>query len=169
MPRPQHTTDGQYTNPEVRFEHSDANLRTVINCGLGLAALVVVSMLISYVMYRAINRQEDKRKKTDLPPAAVDATTTDRLPPEPRLEAFDDIREHNVKMLPPRAEEYFADQKRILAEGDPKEGVLPINEAMSELAAALSKRPHGKREPPPFFSVRLPSKAASGRLSTGGQ
>jgi hypothetical protein len=167
MVKPLHTRDGEYTNPEVRFEREDIAPGTVLKFGIGLAVLVAVSSWLMWWMFHTVLRYERDRKKTDLPPAAVDARESDRLPPEPRLEAFDDLRDRNVKLMPPRARESLAGQEELLTQGDAKRGILPIEEAIDEIKLPSRKGPQST--PPESFSRRLPSKASAGRSETGGR
>jgi hypothetical protein len=102
-------------------------------------------------------RAEQKAKETDLPAAAVDA---DRLPPQPRLEEIEDVREGKFTYYPPRAEEYLSPEEKRLAQGG--KGDLPIGKAIDALAGKLPASRGG-----PLGA--LPSKASSGRSSTGGQ
>ena len=164
MARSHSTEPDGYTNPEVRFERSDVEYRGVVLFGVILStcvALVVPAMLwLGHVLLNL----EKPRKVTDLPPAAVDA---DQLPPEPRLEALDELRERKARLYPPRAEEYLDAQKKLLADGDPKKGIEEVSLAIEALAGRLPVR-EGAAEAPVSFSRRLPSKAASGRKFTGG-
>ncbi len=136
-----HTTNGLYTNPEVRFERTDIAMGTVLQFGVGLVVLVAASIWSMWWLYGAINRQESKSKESDLPPAFVDA---DRQPPEPRLEGIEDIRAKNVKLMPSRARDYLAAQEKILADGDEKAGVLAIGKAIDQLAGKLPHRKGNK-------------------------
>jgi hypothetical protein len=158
-----HTTNG-YTNPEVRFERTDVDDRALAKLAIGLVVLIAVSTAIVTGLFVAINRHEDRRKETTLPPAAVDALPSDRLPPQPRLEALDDIRERNVRLQPPRARDFLGAQEALLAKGDKKKGILPIEEAIDALAGKL---PH--RKDVPASSSPQPGKASSGRFVTEGQ
>jgi hypothetical protein len=164
MARQRHTTNGEYINPEVRYEREDIAPGTVLKFGLGLAVLVAASSWLMWWMFHIVLRQENKVKKTDLPAAAVDA---DRLPPAPRLEALEDVRERNVKLMPPRAREALAGQEELLAKGDPKKGILPIKDAIEEIR--LPSRKGLDSAAPASFATRLPSKASAGRRETGGQ
>jgi hypothetical protein len=164
MARP-HTTNG-YTNPGVRFERSDVNAREVAWFGLGLGALVAVVSVFLVGYFAFLQSREKARKGSTLPPAAVDR---ERLPPQPRLEALEDVRAGTVRLLPPRAEGYLAGQKKVLLRGDPAKGVLPIDEAIEALSRMRLARKGAAGKPPENYTTRLPSKAASGRVSTGGQ
>jgi len=106
------------------------------------------------------------QKVSTLPKAAVD---TETLPPEPRLEAIEDLRHRRAKINPPRAADYYAGQEKLLQDGDPAAGVLPAAEAIKEVASKLRVDPKAKEKSFPGPIVRLPSKASSGRAYTGGQ
>lgn len=152
-----HTTDGKWTNPDVRFERGDVDYRGVVifTFVLGTALIVVVPTMFWYG--RLLLRMEQPRKVTSLPPAAVDA---DRLPPEPRLEALEDLREkRRPKLFPDRADDYLAVQKRLLKDGDPGKKVVPIELAIDELA----KDERLKAREKPASVTPLPGKASSGR------
>lgn len=156
-----HSTDGKpYINPEVRFERGDIEYQGVVIFGAALSVGLVLIVLAMFWYGRALRRDEASRKVTDLPPASVDQ---DRQPPEPRFEALDDLREGNVKLFPPRAEEYLSAQRRLLEEGDPNKGIEPIREAIGALAGRL---PAKEQAAPTNFGPDLPSKASAGR--TGG-
>ena len=171
-----HTTDTVPSNPGVRFERGDIDLSTVVWAGVAMSAAAVALSVATIWFGRALTRSEDRRKETTLPPAAVDR---ERLPPEPRLEALEENPEARqdrgqskskreprpgYKLLPPRATSYFESQRETLEKGNRKEGILPIEDALSQLAGRLPAR---KREAPSGYAVPLPSKAASGRVETG--
>jgi hypothetical protein len=71
--------------------------------------------------------------------------------------------------MPPRAQSFLAGQEQILAEGAPRAGILPITTALRNLAGKLPVLKKPANGAPENFTTRLPSKAASGRLTTGGQ
>ena len=161
-----HTTNGQYTNPEVRYERSDIDLGIVLKFGVALAVLVVVTMVFLVWLFFALRKSEYASKKTDLPPASA---SDDRKQPEPRLEAFEDLEKRNVRLMPPRAGEYFQSQENLLTQGDPAKGVLPIQTAIKQLADKLPHRKGPDSAAPRNFHPPLPSKAAAGRIATGGK
>jgi hypothetical protein len=163
MVKQPHTTNGEYVNPEVRFEREDIAPGTVFKFGIALAVLVAVSSWVAWWMFNLVLRQEAQVKKTDLPPAAVDS---ERLPPGPRLEALEDIHDRKVKLMPPRAREFLVAQEKLLTEGDKNQGILPIETAIEEIK--LPSRKGAGSAPPASFSTRLPSKASAGRMETGG-
>ena len=133
------STDGKpYTNPEVRFERSDVTAGGILTFGAGLAGGLVVVILAMLWFGRAMKtRIDNERKIADLPPAHVDKN---RLPPEPRLEAWEDVRQKNVQLFPPRASGYLKSQRELLDEGNAKTGVLPIRTAIDDLAGKLPVR-----------------------------
>jgi hypothetical protein len=161
----QHTTNtnGVYINPEVRYERTDIEIGTIAKYGIGLVVLVVSSIGVSWWLFGEITRYERKSKLTDLPPAAVDAA--DGLPPEPRLEAFEDLKKHNVKLMPPRARDSYVEQEKLLAEGDAKLGILSIEKAIDGIKLPSRKG----NAAPESFPPHMPSKAAAGRDATGGE
>ncbi len=157
------TTETAHTNPEVRFERSDITANSITKFGFFLASgvgLVVVSMLWYGDVLMAKSRKSDA---LNLPQADTD---TDRLPPEPRLEALEDLREDKPRMFPPRAAEYYAPQIEQLKAGGGD--ATPIAEAMDAVSKSLPVRKTGDRAAPGNFSIRLPSKASSGKTETGG-
>ena len=157
-----HTAETGYTNPEVRFERSDITAISITKFGFYLASgvgLVVVSMLWYGDTLMGQSRKPDA---LNLPQAATD---TDRLPPEPRLEALEDLREDKPRMFPPRAAEYYAPQLERLKTGSGTG--TPIESAMGAVES-LPVRKTGDRAAPGNFSIRLPSKASSGKTDTGG-
>jgi hypothetical protein len=160
-----HSTDGKgaWTNPEVRFERADVEYPGVVIFGVALAGGTAVIVAAMFGLGLALLRDEGARKGTDLPPAAVDA---DILPPEPRLEGAEDVRQRKVRLYPPRAEEFLGGQREVLEKGDPKKSIEPIGEAIDALAGKLPAQ-KGK-EAPTGFGPRLPSKSSSGRRTTGG-
>lgn len=161
---PSHTTN-DYTNPEVRYERSDANVKEVVTFGTFLLVLALGATFSMSWFGDELLRWEKPRKAVGLPPAAVDQ---DRQPPEPRLEAFDDINRRDVGLFPPRAETYVKPQLKMLEAGNPARNVEAISKAIDQLADRLPTRA-GAAAAPATNTVRLPSKAASGRVTTGGQ
>ena len=151
-------------NPEVRFERIDITAGSIVKFGIYLAAgvsLVVVSML----WYgRALQTQNRKPDPLNLPRASTD---DERQPPEPRLEAMEDLDEGKASMFPPRAAEYYSSQREQLKTGGG--AVTPIESAMETVSKSLPVRKTGDRAAPTSFSTRLPSKASSGKTETGGR
>jgi len=64
----------------------------------------------------------------------------DQWPPEPRLEAHEDLREKKKwRLMPPRFEDYAEPQREILEHGDANKGVLPIDQAIKATAKPAKK------------------------------
>src|SRR5947209_14538009 len=98
-----HTTNGEYTNPEVRFERSDIEARGVAFWGVVLASVTLAAALVSFWVGGLLTRGESARKVTTLPPAAVDSDQG--LPPIP-LEGIEDLHmRRRAALFPPRAKE----------------------------------------------------------------
>jgi hypothetical protein len=153
-----------YVNPEVQFERTDVEARGVVQFGVGLAVLIIGTAVAMWLLFRLVTRLEAPGKESDLPPAVVDQ---DRgLPPIP-LEGIEDVREGRPRHLPPRGAEYAGPREKQLRRGSEGQGVLPIEVAMGEVARQLKAREGGVA--PRTYTIRLPSKAASGRAETGGQ
>lgn len=138
-----HTTNGEaYTNPEVRFERSDVQYRAIVIFAVILCvSLLVVAAAMTW-FGNVLLGLDQPRKITTLPPAAVD---DDRLPPEPRLEGIDDVRTNRVRLYPARAEEYYAEQKQLLEQGNTEKGIVPIGKAIDALAGRLRSKSTGGR------------------------
>jgi hypothetical protein len=164
-----HTTNGQYTNPEVRFEHTDIDLATVVRYGGAFVVLVAASLAVVVGLFFMLKKDEVARKKTTLPPAAVDQDEG-RLPPEPRLEAVEDLREkRRPQLAPPRARDYLEPQENKLAGGDPAKGEMPIEKAIDAVAGKLpSRKSPGAGASNPLRDA-MPSQASSGREPAGGR
>ena len=149
-------------HPAVRFERTDITAGSIVKFGVYLAAgvaLVVVSMLWYGRVLQAGHRKPDALA---LPRASSDG---DRLPPQPRAEAMEDLDEGKSRMFPPRAAEYYAPQRELLEAGGGNS--TPIQSAMEAVTKSLPAR-KAKAEPG-GFSIRLPSKASSGHTETGGR
>jgi hypothetical protein len=155
-----HTPDHGPTNPDVRFERDDIKPGAILNYGLLFAALATFASVFILIVVPRVLRWYDPEKRTDLPPVAASAVEPE---PQPRLEGIEDLEKRRPRLLPPRAADYLRGQKDELA-GDGK--AMPIEDAMKALAGKL---PAGKLATPQGFTVRLPSKAASGRVETGGR
>ena len=150
-------------NLEVSYERKDITAGSVFEYGIYLAGgivVVVVSMLWYGQVLQAQHRKPDPLK---LPTASTD----NQLPPEPRLEAQEDLDIRKPRMFPPRAAEYYAPQREQLEKGNGT--ILKIETAMETVSRSLPVR-KGKHEAAPTdFTIRLPSKSSAGRAETGGQ
>lgn len=165
-----HTTESHFTNPEVAYERTDVAARPVVIFAAALTAVILATVGLMSWMFWSIQSLEDPQKTTDLPTAQ--SAREAGLPPIP-LEGIEDIGEGRPRLFPPRGAEYTAPRERQLRQGDAKQGVLPIEQAMAQFAADVQKKDESSKrqveKAPSSFSIRLPSKAASGWRDTGGQ
>lgn len=159
-----HKDNGEYTNPEVRFERGDIDAGSIVRFGVVLGGVLLATAFLVTWLAVILTRMENRIKGTTLPPSAADADNA--LPPQPRLEGIEDVRDRVFEIYPPRARAYYADQIATLRDGNSKEGVERIADAIDQLAGRLPAR---KEPPPASFGVALPSKSSSGRVETGGQ
>jgi hypothetical protein len=161
-PIPAPTADGVAEHHGVRFERSDIEPRGVVAFGVGLVvALVLISLILWGLFAFLADRAKAHNTKDQLPQAAVD---DNRLPPQPRLEEIDDLREGKLAFRPARAKQYRGRQETRLEEGDPAQGAIKIDDAIKAVAGKLPVRktaPHV-----PAGSARPPARAASGRPSS---
>lgn len=154
-----------YTNPEVRFERADIEVKAVVYFGLALTACTLLAV-ISMLWYAGVLlRQYRKPDLQGLPQSSVD---NNRLPPQPRFEALDDVQFGKFRLYPDRATESYREQDEILQKGERARGVLPIDEAMKQVLATLPIRKKDNQAPT-GFGIRLPSKASSAQTTTGEQ
>jgi hypothetical protein len=154
---PAEASHEEASHGDVKFEHTDANARDVFVAGLVLGAVVVVASLVVVGFYFVLLAQDNPSKVSTLPPAAGDTRDNPaRMPPEPRLEAIEDLREPSdtrFQFQPHRAPGSLSEQEKE-----------KIQKAIQEI-----QLPAQKKDPPPSFSRRLYSKASAGRVETGGQ
>src|SRR5438874_398542 len=84
-----HEGNGQ-VHPTVHYEKSDANPNALFWTGVVFVVFLILVPLLLIPFYHFFLDLEKPRKETDLPPSVVDVN---RLPPEPRLEALDALRD----------------------------------------------------------------------------
>src|SRR5262245_17541506 len=100
-----HSTDKPgWTNPEVRYERADVEYRTVVVFGFVLVTALPIIVVAMFLLGRELGRQTPPEQQEKLPFARADEK---RLPDTP-LEAIVDVEKKEVKLYPPRAEEYLA-------------------------------------------------------------
>jgi len=75
---------GHAHHADVHHEVSDVDFFSVLKFAAGLAALVIVSYLVVYGVFRYLSASTDRASGQRLYPLA--ATQENRLPPEPRLQ-----------------------------------------------------------------------------------
>ena len=174
-------TDAGPTNPDVRFERTDVDIGPLVKGAVYLFVVLSLAAVLAVWLAWYVTKWEQPVKETDLPPAADEVqsvrksdgsqekTVGTTLPPSPRLEAIDDVRERDRKnfvLYPPRAEE--------INKGDRKkaEKQKPVDAALAAKERLFPVRKEGDAEAkkaPTNFSVALPSKSSAGRKTTGGQ
>jgi len=117
---PHHYTDAELHNPDVAHEESEIDIRTVLSFAVGLAAVVLVSSALVWVMFQMLEARAEKNDP-QLSPLALPAG---RQPPAPRL-----LEHEPENLLKFRMEE----TKKLEGYGwvDEKAGVarVPIEEA----------------------------------------
>jgi hypothetical protein len=161
-------------NPDVRFEREDVDPGSVLRW---MTAFVVFSCAAStFAVWLAFRLEgaappgaEDalpemageKEGGYDIRPPRSDVRQgkRPRRPPEPRLEAIDDLEKGRHELLPHRAEASLRPQREELEKDGG--GVIPIEKALKEMKLPSIK--DGKPAP------AVPSKASAGRYVEGGQ
>lgn len=123
--------------PDVQFERSDVH-PAELGRAVVLFTLLIVGASIGSVWFgKYLGRVSQRSHKTDLPPAAVDRAPGE-LPPEPRLEAIEDVEAKQWQLFPPRYQAYAAKRQ-----GSAK----PIEEAISSLSEGPHKLPNRPQVP----------------------
>lgn len=153
---------------EIGYEVTDLHVPGIVWFGVFLVIGTALIMVGLSGLYWLLNSWEEKLKKDELPPAVVDEN---RLPPEPRLEMIEDIREGQFRYWTPRAADYL---KRVEPSLQGKEGTgVSIDKAMEAVSGRLPvrKSPGTQKQgsSPSGYQLRLPSRASSGRTYTGDQ
>jgi hypothetical protein len=113
-------------NPHVHHEIGDVNARALTKFGMTMTALITIFMFGLYGMFQYLKNREAEAGLPKSPSALVNAQ---KLPPQPRLQAY------------PRRDmtEFKADEQRILGQYaliDPDKGVvrIPVDRAMDLIA-----------------------------------
>jgi hypothetical protein len=140
-------TEASPKTPGVRFERTDINDAEVTYWGIGFAAVALLGSLFAVWVSMSFIKPPPG---VPLPPAAIDGS---RRPPEPRLEALEDLETRRPRLFPPRAAEHRAAEEALLKNGGP--GVLPILKVFREI-----KIPSSGGKPAP---TTTPSRATAGR------
>lgn len=128
-------------NPHVHHEIGDVNARALTKFGMAMTALITIFMFGLYGMFQYLKNREAEAGLPKSPSALVNAQ---KLPPQPRLQAY------------PRRDmtEFKADEQRILGQYaliDPDKGVvrIPVDRAMDLIAQrGLPATPTLKAIPP---------------------
>jgi hypothetical protein len=174
-------TDAGATNPDVRFERTDVDIGPVVKGGAYLFGVLSLAAVLAGWLAWYVTMRERPLKETDLPPAADEVQSVRRpdgsqektvgttLPPSPRLEAIDDVRERDSKnfvLYPPRAEEIYKSERK---KAEDRKAVDAALAAKDRLFPVRKDGADEARKAPTNFGVALPSKSSAGRKTTGGQ
>ncbi|HEY3027087.1 MAG TPA: hypothetical protein VGJ55_13145 [Pyrinomonadaceae bacterium] len=125
-------------NVDVTYEHSDISIGGVLKFIIGLTVMAVVVNVLMWVMFKALDAQE---AKNDPPPRPMALSETERLPPEPRLQAAKgySVEGQNLELKEPEAELKVVQQKwkDVLEKGPVDERGqhygMPIEEAKKKI------------------------------------
>ena len=162
---------------EQPYEQNIIGLKGIVYFGIGLFLLIVITFAL---MWALMNVLEDDARATKASTNPMLLSDTERLPPEPRLQAapgFGVETENgrmNLELYAPQAE-YWQLRKQwdeILEHGhkDSKTGAvssLPIDMAKERfLEQAVKARSGPEAEQRALRSRMYPSDASSGRLAT---
>ncbi|MFM7149036.1 MAG: hypothetical protein ACKO23_04260 [Gemmataceae bacterium] len=150
MAQPHSTKSQRYTNPEVQFERTDVEYFGVVVFGIVLCITILLSVVSMFWFGNVLLGVEKNRKVSDLPEARVDGRQKERFPPEPFLEALEDLsiepngymdpRKNRPKLYPPRAAQYYRSQMEQLKEGNPAKNAQPMEQTIRALAGKLPAR-----------------------------
>ena len=180
---PRHATEtpdvSHIKNPDVTHETSDVNVGGIVKFVIGLTIFGIIVNLLMWGMFRLFNEQETKKEPAKGPMAM---TTTERLPPEPRLQAAPGfgVKLANGEWVPLDQREPEAEY-RVLREQWERQlhcgisedeqarinsGCLPIEAAIEQLfqGGGLPMRAPAKDSANPAESS-LPTAASSGRVT----
>jgi len=119
------TRHGHEHQPGIHHETSDVNVRPLAWLGVGLAVLIVISIVAMKGVFVYLDRQQ---ARSDVAPSPI-MTQRPQQPPEPRLQ---------TTPVPNRKLIVEQENKRLTAYGwvDQKSGVvrIPVDQAMKLLA-----------------------------------
>jgi hypothetical protein len=170
------------SNPDVRFEPTDVEARSVIVFVASLTVMLVVLSVALVGMYNLLEYRESNRKKTNIPLAE---TERNRLPEGPRLEGIDPREDtgrawvdsqrpgvphpwfgYNVLIVPQEGHNSDTDadaehRDRLAMEAVTKR-LKKVDETLSALAGKLPVRPKAEALPRDEFR-RSTGKGNAGR------
>jgi hypothetical protein len=152
----------------VRYERSDANVRSVVLFGVSLAGIVLVVIALLWWMFFDLKERQDRARRSRFPLSEElqGETVGERVRevPEPRLEAFDlGSPDHTVGRLRPGAAGKEArDEEAVLREGG--DGRIPIGEAMRLLIREEAAKGQGDSARQLRGIPRTDGESSSGRL-----
>jgi hypothetical protein len=169
---------------DVTHELADVNIAAILKFLGGLTVMTIAVYLLMWGMFRMLNSQETS-KEAETPPSPLAMSTTERLPPEPRLqsapgfaEALEKeagVKEGSADSVKPKDPLWEINLLRghwtaIIDQGVKDTSgnvvVMPITDAKKELLKqGLPVRANGTAE----NDFALPTAASSGRETAGRQ
>lgn len=165
-------------NPDVSHEASDVHVGSIIKFVVGLFVLTVITFVLMKLLYNVL---ENRASAADPPARPMAMTETERLPPEPRLQAAPGFGVElgegkgriNLQLREPQAE--YNELRKIwngMLEGkpDPRTGMagMPIEEAMKKISedGSLRTRPAADgQQAIGTGGMDVPSYQSSGRMT----
>ena len=161
-------------NVEVTHETSDVNVRAVLTFVLVLTIATVVISAGLWLLFRYFNAEEAKQK----PAGRMALTQSERLPPEPRLQAapgfavtLENGERVNLQNQAPQAEyRALKHQWDQVLRGEVKDQsgnpvVMPIEQAMQQVVSGAGLPARATTAPSKLqdYAISLPTAASSGR------
>ncbi|MDT5270124.1 MAG: hypothetical protein QOH49_2310 [Acidobacteriota bacterium] len=165
-------------NPSVSHEKSDVDVRSIIMFAGGL---LVFGVIVHILMWFMFNFMEDRARKSEPPPRPMALKETERMPPEPRLQAAPGFginlgegkQPVKLELREPQAE--YNEMSKIWMqelEGkpDPRTGQvsMPIEEAKQKIISdgQLRTRPQAAgQQQIDVQGMDIPSYQSSGRMT----
>ena len=144
----------------INHETSDVHVRPLAWLGVGLAALIVISMVAVKGVFEFLDRQQ-ARSDVAPPPMMIQRP---QQPPEPRLQ---------TTPVPNRRLIVEQESKRLTTYGwvDPKSGIvrIPVDHAMKLLAERGLPARDGSSQPSTASGQRTGTAAGSGKKQHRGE
>lgn len=149
-------------NVEVTHEKSDVNVRAVLTFCVVLALSTIAVAAGLSMLFKFFN--EEQKKEPQPGPMALSAT--ERLPPEPRLQAapgfqitLENGQTVSLEKAPPQAE-----YRELRKQWDTTLNNIAINDVMKKIASGgLSSKPKGTSTKLEDYAIKMPTAASSGR------
>lgn len=163
-------------NVEVTHEASDINVRAVLTFVLVLTIATVTVSVGLWLLFKYFNAEEGKQK----PPGPMALTQSERLPPEPRLQAapgfavtLENGERVNLQNQAPQAEyrvlkhEWERVLKGELKDQSGNPVAIPIDQAMQQVVSGQGLPTRAQTAPGKLqdYAPSLPTAWSSGRES----
>jgi hypothetical protein len=164
-------------NADVSHEASDVDVGTIVKFVIGLFFLTLITFVLMKLLYNVL---ESRATAADPKPRPMALSESERLPPEPRLQAAPGFGVNlgggkfiNLQLREPQAEynELSKIWKDVLeGKPDPRTGMssMPIEEAMKKVVedGSLKSRPAADgQQPMGTNGMDIPSYQSSGRMT----